>query len=60
MVTHTTFCRIGALCLILLITLSLPNPALCRQSKNIVLTLPAETVLSSVQKMLPLSSYNFV
>ncbi len=54
MVKHTTFCRIGALFFSLLIVLSLAKAASCKQ-KSIVLTLPAETVLSSVQKMLPLS-----
>ena len=55
MVTHKTFRRIATLFLTLLLSLSLPIAAPCKQSKSIVLSLPAETVLSSVQKMLPLS-----
>jgi len=55
MVKHTTFRRIGTFFFTLLLIVSLPDAAPCRQNKNIVLTLPAETVLSSVQKMLPLA-----
>ncbi|MDD2465203.1 MAG: hypothetical protein PHI97_14490 [Desulfobulbus sp.] len=54
MVKYKPFRFIGVLCIGILISLSLPNPAPCKQDKSIVLTLPAETVLSSVQKMLPL------
>lgn len=54
MVKHKTSCRIGTLFFILLSIVSLANTAPCKQ-RSIVLSLPAETVLSSVQKMLPLA-----
>ncbi|MGD9949399.1 MAG: hypothetical protein AB7U29_13110 [Desulfobulbus sp.] len=54
MVKHKIFRLLESLILALLVTFSLPNSAPCKQGKSIVLTLPAETVLSSVQQMLPL------
>ena len=55
MVKNKTFRLIGPLFLALLFTFVQPSPSFCKQSKNIVLTLPAETILSSVQKTLPLA-----
>lgn len=54
MAKHTSFRLLGLLLLAFLLTLTQPDSATCAQDKSVVLTLPAATVLSSVQKMLPL------
>nr|WP_321466202.1 hypothetical protein [uncultured Desulfobulbus sp.] len=54
MVKHKTLRLIGSLFLTLLLVFSLVSSAPCNQGNSIVLTLPAATVLSSVQQMLPL------
>lgn len=54
MVKHTIFRLLGTLLLAFILTMSQPDSATSAQDKSVVLTLPAATVLSSVQQMLPL------
>jgi len=54
MVKHKALRFIAPLFLTLFLIFSLANSAPCKQGNSIVLTLPADTVLSSVQRMLPL------